>query len=104
MKITKSELQQIIKEEVSRVLSEGNDLTPYFYNDDIYAYISFDPSLSVEDVEGILAELDITPTNDPEGEAAYEDDGNIVYDLEKEDWITAEAFVRKEGLGQAEER
>ena len=75
----------------------------YFYNDDIYAYISFDPSLSIEDVEAILAELDITPINDPEGEAAYEDDGNIVYDLEMEDWITAEAFVRKENLGKAEE-
>ena len=47
MKITKSELQKITKEEVSRVLNEGNDLTPYFYNDDIYAYISFDPSFQL---------------------------------------------------------
>ena len=55
MKITKSQLQKIIKEEVSRVLNEGNELTPYLYNDRVYAYISFDPSLSIEDVEAILA-------------------------------------------------
>ena len=112
MTITASQLRQIIKEEISRVLSEKkrkkeeHEPVPYLYNHGVGVYISFNPdeNITAEGVDEILAGLNITPTNDPYAEIASDEEGSeIVFELEIDDWMKAEAYVTKHGIGTAEE-